>query len=63
MEISIVVETPTLLEGEREEMLPPESVYCESCVIQFLNRTAKFTFKDSCQPTFSVKTLIVAFTF
>ena len=40
-----MVETPTLLEGEREETLLPESEYSESCVIQFLNRTAKFTVK------------------
>ena len=46
MEHSIVVETPTLLEEEREETLLPESEYSESCVIQFLNRTAKFTVKD-----------------
>ena len=41
-----MVETPTLLEGEREETLLPESEYSESCVIQFLNRIAKFTVKD-----------------
>ena len=46
MEYSIEVETPTLLEGEREETLQPESEYSESSVIQFLNRTAKFTFID-----------------
>ena len=41
-----MVETPTLLEGEREEMLLPESEYSESCVIQFLNRTAISTVRD-----------------
>ena len=41
-----MVETPTLLEEEREETLLPESEYSESCVIQFLNRTAKFTAND-----------------
>ena len=41
-----MVETPTLLEEEREETLLSESEYSESCVIQFLNRTAKFTVKD-----------------
>ena len=46
MEYSIVVETPTLLEGEREETRLPDSEYSESCVIQFLNGTAILTFKD-----------------
>ena len=29
----------TLLEGEREEILPPENEYFSSCVVQILNRT------------------------
>ena len=41
MEYSIAVETPTLLEGESEETLLPESEYSESFVVQFLNRAAK----------------------
>ena len=38
MENSTVVETPGILEREREreEALLPESEYSESCVIQFL---------------------------
>ena len=58
MEHSIVVETPILLEEEREETLLPESEYSESLFKQNCNRTFKDILANQ-----HLLSKIVAFTF